>query len=259
MNRNYEVLLFLPSWNFPDKKQLSELLDASASGNTSTVIVLVSISDDHAPASYADSRILRSITAKETVTDLLTLCKVTQLPYSVKYLQSGEFTSDPSTAPSSSSDSYLISGSCTYSNCMIHDISSSAAVNSTATASFLEGVECYNAFDFEAAAVNFFKAITADPLYMSALFNFSGLLHMFGYPTLAVHFIERVLLLDKEDMIAHSFLWAVTQIAEVRSVGKPDVHIHRKTLSLQRSELSLMIYNCYQCRCGRVQTTCRSR
>lgn len=231
MNRNYEVLLFLPKWNFPDEKQLSELLDASASGDASTILVLVSISDDNTPASYTDSRILRSITARETVTELLTLCKITQLPYSATFLQCREPTSDPSIESSGSSDGYLISGSCTYSNCMIHKISSLASVNSTATSSFLEGVEHYNAFEFEAAAAKFFMAISMDPLYKSALFNFSGLLHMVGYPTLAVHFIEQVLLLDKEDMIAHSFLWAVTQIAEVRSVGKPSAHIHRNILS----------------------------
>jgi hypothetical protein len=80
-------------------------------------------------------------------------------------------------------------------------------------------VEAYDAFDYEFAASKFYAAILKDKLYKSALFNFAGLLHMVGYPTLAVFFIEKVLLLDNEDMIAHSFLWALTQLTETSKIG----------------------------------------
>jgi predicted TPR repeat methyltransferase len=88
-----------------------------------------------------------------------------------------------------------------------------------ARSAFSNAVESYDRFDFPAAAEGFHRALDIDPSYKSALFNLAGLLHMVGYPTLAVNYIQELLLLDPEDMTSHSFLWALTQSPEASRAG----------------------------------------
>ena len=99
------------------------------------------------------------------------------------------------------------------------DDAESADTQHNATSLFSSANEAYDRFEFDLAIRLFYDCVHKDPTYKSALFNLSGLLHMLDYPTLATHYIERLLLLDSEDMIAHSFLWALTQPSNTRSIG----------------------------------------
>ena len=107
----------------------------------------------------------------------------------------------------------------------VHTIQFTPEKDHDASYYFHLGVESYDNFNFLSAASNFYSAISLDPVYKSALFNFAGLLHMVGYPILSIYYIQQVLLLDQSDMIAHSFLWALTQLEEIALVGTY-VHMH---------------------------------
>ena len=107
----------------------------------------------------------------------------------------------------------------------VHTIQFTPEKDHDASYYFHHGVESYDNFNFLSAASNFYSAISLDPVYKSALFNFAGLLHMVGYPILSIYYIQQVLLLDQSDMIAHSFLWALTQLEEIALVGTY-VHTH---------------------------------
>ena len=97
--------------------------------------------------------------------------------------------------------------------------SSLAMPDEDAPTLFAHAMEAYERFDLTAAATNLWNASRKDPQHKSAFFNLAGILHMVEYPTLAVHYVECVLCLDPTDMIAHSFLWALTQSKEASAVG----------------------------------------
>ena len=214
MECSQETLLFLPCWYTLSEEQLSDLLRTNENGSQ-IVAVIVSISDDSKLNFYNNSRITRNIIAKQAVIDLLTLHQVTQLPFSIVVpikLSSDIDGTDTAANRSKCSKSFI-------ENSFVHRVILNDIEDRKATDVFATAVEAYDNFDFEGAATAFYTAILIDPTYKSALFNFAGLLHMVGYPTLAVHFIEQFLLLEKDDMIAHSFLWALTQLKETSSIG----------------------------------------
>lgn len=178
---------------------------------------MVSVSDDGQPQSYSDSRISRSIVDKQAVIDLLTLHQVTQLPFSIMVpinVPMNVADDGTTTAVNKSKDSVFVTQ-----NPAVHRVIFNDLKDQKATDVFAAAVEAYDNFDFNTAATHFYTAILIDPSYKSALFNFAGLLHMVGFPTLAIHFIEEFLLLEKDDMIAHSFLWALTQVKEMANIG----------------------------------------
>ena len=214
MECSQETLLFLPCWYTLSEGQLSDLLRTIENGSQ-IVAVMVSISDDSKLNSYNNSRITRNIIAKQAVIDLLTLHQVTQLPFSIVVPIKISCNNDGTDTAANKSD---CSESATE-NSIVHRVILNDVEDRKATDVFATAVEAYDNFEFESAATAFYTAILIDPSYKSALFNFAGLLHMVGYPTLAVHFMEQFLLLEKDDMIAHSFLWALTQLKETSSIG----------------------------------------
>ena len=220
MSEHAEVLLFLPSWCLQTEEQLSDIVAKISVKDAGVVVALVSFSEEDARMAYQHNRIIRMITSKETVMELLISHQVTQLPFSIiRTAVVNQRHDNGGTSNASNQNSYLNDGTCNYGCHQIHDVPLLNSETSSAIDLFASAVEAYDAFDFESAASKFYAAILKDPLYKSALFNFAGLLHMVGYPTLAVFFIEKVLLLDKEDMIAHSFLWALTQLKETSNIG----------------------------------------
>lgn len=220
MSEHAEVLLFLPSWCSSTERQFSDILATISARVAGVVVVLVSLSEEDAPMTYEHHRIMRRITSKEAAIELLISHQVTQLPFSMICSEVANRTDGKvGTRNGSNQKSYLNDGTYSYSCHQIHDVPLLNSESCSATDLFASAVEAYDAFNYETAASKFYAAILEDPLYKSALFNFAGLLHMVGYPTLAVFFIEKVLLLDKEDMIAHSFLWALTQLKETSNIG----------------------------------------
>lgn len=239
MSRNDEVLLFLPSWNILDTEQFSGLLESLGDQGLPITIAIVSLDDDQAMP-YQDSRVIKCVLERAEVMELLIRYEVSRLPFSTVRTVIGTITSSNNENDSSSIVSSTVCGaSASDSNDenvdtvvngsnnkgKVHTISPPRLpdnnTNQTPTASdyFTIAMEAYDNFIFPAAAKAFHCALTLDPSYKSALFNFAGLLHMFEYACLSVYYIEQVLLLDKEDMIAHSFLWAVTQLKDVSMIG----------------------------------------
>jgi hypothetical protein len=237
MSSIHESLLFLPNWTTQlDDATLSDLL-SSIGHDENIVIVIVSISEDDKPILYEHAKISKTITDRQIVKDLLIKYQVIQLPSSVivtKIADSGanndeyESTVKNKTMNSISETHNDSEGTgedkIRFSNrTKVHTLSpkleSIDDVELRSTDIFAEAVEAYEKFDLSLAANYFDKAIMKDPSYKSALFNLAGLLHMIDYPILSIHYIERVLLLDKEDMIAHSFLWALIQPLEMAKIG----------------------------------------
>ena len=213
MECSQETLLFLPCWYTLNEVQLSDLLQSIGDGHC-IVAVMVSVSDDGQLLSYNDSRISRSIIDKQDVIDLLTLHQVTQLPFSITVPVNIAGYGTATTAAIKSDDSVPVTQNPTVHRVIFNDMK-----DQKATDVFAAAVEAYDNFDFNTAATQLYTAILIDPSYKSALFNFAGLLHMVGFPILAIHFIEQFLLLEKDDMIAHSFLWALTQVKETANIG----------------------------------------
>jgi predicted TPR repeat methyltransferase len=60
----------------------------------------------------------------------------------------------------------------------------------------------------------FEEALFLQPDNKQALFNLASIMHMVALPTLAVGYILRLLLIDPEDNVAHSFLWALNRTGE---------------------------------------------
>jgi predicted TPR repeat methyltransferase len=60
----------------------------------------------------------------------------------------------------------------------------------------------------------FENALFLQPDNKQALFNLASIMHMVALPTLAVGYILRLLLIDPEDNVAHSFLWALNRTGE---------------------------------------------
>lgn len=218
MEYSQETLLFLPCWYTLNEVQLSGLLQSVGDGH-SIVAVMVSVSEDGQLQSYNDSRISRSIIDKQAVIDLLTLHQVTQLPFSITVPVNVTDDKSATSAANNSNDSVSVTQNPTVHRVIFNDMKDQKATDVFATA-----VEAYDNFDFNTAATHFYTAILIDPFYKSALFNFAGLLHMVGFPTLAIHFIEQFLLLEKDDMIAHSFLWALTQVKETANIGNKKLY-----------------------------------
>jgi tetratricopeptide (TPR) repeat protein len=203
MNNIQESLLFLPNWTSKlDDTSLSQLI-SSIGQDENIIIVIISISEDDKPILYEHARISKTITDKQIVKELLITYQVIQLPSSVMISKTVENDDNNVTKFHMISPKFV----------------SSDEVELKATDLFAEAVKAYENFDLSLAANYFDKAISKDPFYKSALFNLAGLLHMIDYPILSIHYIERVLLLDKEDMIAHSFLWALIQPPEMGNIG----------------------------------------
>jgi hypothetical protein len=237
MSNILESLLFLPNWtNELDGATLSDLL-SSIGHNENIVIVIVSISEDDEPILYEHARISKTITDRQIVKDLLIKYQVIQLPSSVmitKIVNNG-INNDKYESTINNETMNSISKIHNDSECpeedkirflnrtKVHTMSpkleSIDDMEMKSTDIFAEAVKAYENFDLSLAANRFDKAIMKDPSYKSALFNLAGLLHMIDYPILSIHYIERVLLLDKEDMIAHSFLWALIQPLEMATIG----------------------------------------
>lgn len=74
---------------------------------------------------------------------------------------------------------------------------------------FTKSLELYNNFDMIGALRSFSYLLLDEPNHSGALFNIACILHMIGYPTLAIPYLQNVLLQDPTDSIAHSFLWAL--------------------------------------------------
>lgn len=84
-------------------------------------------------------------------------------------------------------------------------------------AAFSRGMELHDAGDMLGAAAAFARLLERSPEHKGALFNAAGLCQMLDLPTLAVHYVARLLLLAPQDMTAHSFLWALAQRPEARA------------------------------------------
>eukprot|EP00597_Dinobryon_sp_UTEXLB2267_P001772 CAMPEP_0170064162 /NCGR_PEP_ID=MMETSP0019_2-20121128/4750_1 /TAXON_ID=98059 /ORGANISM="Dinobryon sp., Strain UTEXLB2267" /LENGTH=412 /DNA_ID=CAMNT_0010270757 /DNA_START=225 /DNA_END=1460 /DNA_ORIENTATION=+ len=74
---------------------------------------------------------------------------------------------------------------------------------------FTKSLEFYNNFDMIGALRGFSYLLLDEPNHSGALFNSACILHMIGYPTLAIPYLQRVLIQDPNDSITHSFLWAL--------------------------------------------------
>jgi hypothetical protein len=74
---------------------------------------------------------------------------------------------------------------------------------------FTSSMEMYNNYHLLRALNGFSLLLERSPQHSGALFNSACILHMIGYPTLAIKFLKSVLLMDQNDSTAHSFLWAL--------------------------------------------------
>ena len=93
---------------------------------------------------------------------------------------------------------------------------------------FTDGLREYDLFHFSSACKIFSQILLENAGSVnSALFNLAGLMHMLGYPTLAVHYAALLLARTPDDMIAHTFLWNLTSAAaEGAMLGKnQDIHL----------------------------------
>lgn len=237
MSNIRDTLFFLPNWTSKlADASLSDLF-ASVGQNENIIVVMVLISDDENPIIYEHKRISKTITDKLIVKDLLVKYQVIQLPSSVvistivsdrdignpngpniEIKSMNSISKNDKDSASTEDDKPGI-----LNTTKVHTISlnleSADEIEMKPTDLFAEAVKAYENFDLSLAASYFHKAIVKDPYYKSALFNLAGLLHMVDYPILSISYIERVLLLDKEDMIAHSFLWALTQPPEMTNIA----------------------------------------
>jgi hypothetical protein len=93
--------------------------------------------------------------------------------------------------------------------------------NTDAATWFARAMDAHEAFDLPAAARGFAHAAARDPSHRAAWFNLASVLHMGGLPGPAVRCTERVLALDPQDMVAHAFLWALTQVLPHPSSSRP--------------------------------------
>ena len=223
-----ETLLILPGWCIANQKQLSDMLESIGNGVSNVTVAIVSIDENTISQIYEHSRILRHIVDRIEIMKLLVIHRVTRLPYSLSVVSSKNCTvKDNSTSDLIFDKSRISNNFWSLASSCYGQFHMLSPLESTDNASdlFSKAVEAYDKFDFSESATNFYSAISLDARYKSALFNFAGLLHMVGYPILSIYYIEQVLLLDHEDMISHSFLWAMTQLPEITSVG---MYVHTK-------------------------------
>lgn len=223
MNLFHEALLILPSWHILSEKQLSELLVSVGDGASNVTVAIVSIDEDKIPYVYEHSRISKHIVDKNEIMELLVTHQVTRLPYSISATSATAISDKDNNTPSliidkknNALNTWRFSSDCDRQYHVMPPVETILK----STELFAKAVEAYDNFNFSESAMNFYSAICLDTGYKSALFNFAGLLHMVGYPILSIYYIEQVLLLDNEDMISHSFLWALTQLRETTNVGK---------------------------------------
>lgn len=94
------------------------------------------------------------------------------------------------------------------------DYSSTDIESSSETDQFATALQHYNNFEFMNALREFTKLLRKNPKHSGALFNSAGILHMIGYPTLAIQYLHQLLSKDPNDSIAHSFLWALATSAD---------------------------------------------
>lgn len=76
------------------------------------------------------------------------------------------------------------------------------------------GVEAFDGMDLQLAVSMFTEAWRWDSQNTSALFNLASICHMSNYPTLAVHYFQAVLEIDRTDMTALKSLWNLAQSHE---------------------------------------------
>ena len=243
MEQYDETLLFLPGWCIANQQQLSEMLVSVGNGVSNVTVAIVSIDQDTISQIYEHSRISGHIVDRIEIMKLLVMHQVTRLPYSLSVVsQKNRSHKDSSTSAlifdkSGISNNFWSLASCCYGQYHMLAPTESTAI---ATDLFSKAIDAYDAFDFAESATNFYSAISLDARYKSALFNFAGLLHMVGYPILSIYYIEQVLLLDHEDMISHSFLWAMVQLPGITSVGR---FFHTKRHYNFQQQFKLRLFN----------------
>jgi predicted TPR repeat methyltransferase len=92
---------------------------------------------------------------------------------------------------------------------------------------FPAAIEAYENFEFSKACYLFSQIVTeSGPSVNGAMFNLAGILHMVGYPSLAVYHVSRLLRRSPDDMISHTFLWNITQAAADGAISSEnDAHL----------------------------------
>ena len=84
---------------------------------------------------------------------------------------------------------------------------------------------CCNVFNFidvqdiKIDSISFRRILVSQPTHKLALFNLACVYHIKESPIDAINFIEQYLRLDSNDMVAHSFLWSLTNIDEAKQFG----------------------------------------
>eukprot|EP01038_Epipyxis_sp_PR26KG_P012197 gene12197-16340_t len=84
---------------------------------------------------------------------------------------------------------------------------------------FEEAMQSYNNFDLVTSVRIFLSMLSIDDNNKNVLFNLSGIFHMLNYPSIAIGFLRRLLVLDCYDSIAQSFLWAITISGDCRELA----------------------------------------
>ena len=107
----------------------------------------------------------------------------------------------------------------------------------TVESQFAASMEMYNSYNLLRALNGFSLLLERSPQHAGALFNSACILHMIGYPTLAIKFLSSVLLLDQNDSIAHSFLWALATSTD-GSCHEACIKCYRE---LAKSKLQLLV------------------
>lgn len=85
------------------------------------------------------------------------------------------------------------------------------AVLSQVGALFTQAMGLYDSFDLSGACSAFVELLRVNARHKKARFNLASLCHTLELPSLAVHHTTWLLLMDPEDMTAHSLLWALAQ------------------------------------------------
>lgn len=83
---------------------------------------------------------------------------------------------------------------------------------------FSMALQSYENFDFTQSATWFNRVLNLDPNHKEAMFNLASILHMHDLANLSLYYIERILTIDSNDMICHTFLWSIANIIEMKEI-----------------------------------------
>ena len=119
--------------------------------------------------------------------------EVTRLPCVIEI----NFAADPAASLSSS---------------IVTDIPLIAYDDMDISTALVNGMDAFESFDLFSALREYTKVVHKCPHSSNAEYNMAALFHMLEMPTLAVHYTTLVLQHDQTDIIAHKFLWNLTQI-----------------------------------------------